>query len=49
MEKILTEDDCLRDGLDFKTELNNYISMGYEVEERTCNPAVGKIIKLVKK
>ena len=46
MEKILTEDQCIGNNLDFKFELSKLINAGYVLVHQYMHPAVGQVAVL---
>ena len=46
MEKILTEDQCLGNNLDFKVELSKLIKAGYVIVHQYMHPAIGQVAVL---
>jgi hypothetical protein len=46
MEKILTEDQCLGNNLDFKVELSKLIKAGYVLVHQYMHPAIGQVAVL---
>lgn len=47
-EITLTEDNCLKEGKDFKKEKQFLLNQGYKISFEFFHPAIGKIVILKK-